>query len=340
MSDLPLPGLAVFAAIAEHGGFSAAARRLGLSTPSVSHALRGLEERLGVRLFNRTTRSVTLTDAGRALLAQVRPALDQLHGAVESVNTFRNHPVGTLRLAAVGLAAEAVVLPVATDFMAKYPDIKLDITIIDGPTDIVAGGFDAGIGPRTLIAKDMIALRLGPDTRLVALASPSYLKRHGTPRTPADLRAHKCVRWRTLDGAIFPWRFMIDGQVVEVEVGSALVTTSIPLTARAMIAGACIALGIESVAKRWIERGEVVPVLQDYACPWSGWHVYYSGRKQLPLPLRAFIDFLRAHPAVACPAKSAQIGGAPASRRPRPSNTSERGIDRNQTPARTPTLAE
>jgi DNA-binding transcriptional LysR family regulator len=317
MRDLNYPGLTAFAAIAEHGSFVAAARHLGISTPSVSQALRGLEARLGVRLFNRTTRSVTLTDAGTALLAQVRPALDQLHGAVEAVNVFRDRPAGTLRLAANGLAADAVVLPIASEFMAKYPEIKLDITIIDGPTDIVAGGFDAGIGAGALIAKDMIAARLGPDSRLLAMASPSYLKRHGRPRTPADLRNHKCVRWRMLNGTIFPWRFMIDGQVVEVEVGRSLVTNSIPLMARAAVEGACIALGIESVAKRWIERGQVVRLLEDYACPWSGWHVYYPSRAQLPLPVRAFIDFLRAHPAVAGPANGTRISGAPASKIPR-----------------------
>lgn len=313
MRDLNLPGLTVFVAIAEHRSFVAAARHLGLSTPSVSQALRGLEERLGVRLLNRTTRSVTLTEAGGALLARVRPALDQLQGAIEAVNVFRDRPAGILRLAANGLAADAVVLPIASDFMAAYPDIKLDITIIDGPTDVVAGGFDAGIGAGALIAKDMIAARLAPDSRLVALASPSYLKRNGTPRTPDDLRTHNCVRWRMLNGAIFPWRFVIDGQAVEFEAGGSLVTNSIPLMARAVVEGACIALGIESVAQRWIERKRVVPLLQDYACPWSGWHVYYPGRRQLPLPLRAFIDFLRAHPAVAGPAKSAQIASAPAS---------------------------
>lgn len=299
MNDLPLPGLTVFAAIAEHGSFIAAARHLGLSNPSVSHALRGLEGKLGVRLFNRTTRSVTLTEAGRALLAQVRPALDQLHGAVESVNLYRNRPAGTLRLAAVSIAAEAVVLPVASDFMAKYPEITLDITIVDGPLDIVAEGFDAGIGAGALIAKDMIALRLVPDTRSVVLASPAYLQRFGAPQKPEDLKGHNCVRWRTLTGAIYPWRFLIGGQLVEVEVGGSLITTSIHLMARAVINGACIALGIESAAKRSIDRGEAVPLLQDYARPFPGWHVYYPGRAQLPLPLRAFIDFLRAHPAIA-----------------------------------------
>ncbi len=207
MRSLNLPGLTVFVAIVEHGSFAAAARHLGLSTPSVSQALRGLEERLGVRLLNCTTRSVTLTEAGGALLAQVRPALEQLLGAIEAVNVFRDRPAGILRLAANGLAADAVVLPVVSDFMAEYPDIKLDITIIDGSIDVVAGGFDAGIGAGALIAKDMIAARLTPDSRWVALASPSYLKRHGTPHTPADLRTHNCVRWRMLNGAIFPWRF-------------------------------------------------------------------------------------------------------------------------------------
>jgi len=299
MRDLPLPGLTVFAAIAEHGSFIGAARHLGLTNPSVSQALRGLEERLGVRLFNRTTRSVTLTEAGQALLAQVRPALDQLHGAVESINLYRNRPAGTLRLAAVSLAAEAVVLPVASDFMAKYPEITLDITIVDGPIDIVAGGFDAGIGVGVLIAKDMIALRLVPDTRMVVLASPAYLRRFGAPRKPEDLKDHNCVRWRMLTGAIYPWRFLIGGHEVEVDVGGSLVTSSIQLMARAVISGACIALGIESAAKRAIDRGEAIPLLQDYARPFPGWHVYYPGRTQLPLPLRAFIDFLRAHPAVA-----------------------------------------
>jgi DNA-binding transcriptional LysR family regulator len=313
MRDLNLPGLTVFAAIVEHGSFVAAARHLGLSTPSVSQALRGLEERLGVRLLNRTTRSVTLTEAGGALLAQVRPALDQLVGAVEAVNVFRDRPAGTLRLAANGLAADALVLPVASDFMAEYPDIKLDLTIIDGAIDVVAGGFDAGIGAGALIAKDMIAARLAPDSRWVALASPSYLKRHGAPHTPTDLRDHNCVRWRMTNGAIFPWRFMIDGQAVEFDAGGSLVTNSIPLLARAVVEGACIALGIEAAAKRRIDQGQLVPLLQEYAYPWAGWHIYYPSRHQLPLPLRAFIDFLRAHPAVAYPAKSARIASTPAS---------------------------
>jgi DNA-binding transcriptional LysR family regulator len=299
MRDLPFPGLTAFAAIAEHGSFIAAAHHLGLSTPSVSQALRGLEDRLGVRLFNRTTRSVKLTEAGRALLLQVRPALDQLQGAVESVNIYRDRPAGTLRIAAVSLAAEAVVVPVASDFMAHYPEITLDITIVDGSIDIVAEGFDAGIGVGALIAKDMIALRLVPDTRMVVLASPEYLRQFGVPRKPEDLRSHNCVRWRMLNGAIYPWRFLIGGQMVEVDVGGSLVTSSIQLMARAVISGACIALGIESAAKQSIDRGEIVPLLQDCARPFPGWHIYYPGRTQLPLPLRTFIDFLRAHPAVA-----------------------------------------
>jgi DNA-binding transcriptional LysR family regulator len=145
----------------------------------------------------------------------------------------------------------------------------------------------------------MIAARPAPDPGLVALASPSYLNRHGTPRAPADLRAHNCVRWRMLNGAIFPWRFMVDGQAVEVEAGGSLVTKSIQLMARTVAEGACLAPGIESAAKRWIDRGQVVPLLQDYACPWSGWHVNYPGHNQLPLPLPVFIDFLRSHAAVA-----------------------------------------
>ncbi len=297
--DLNLPGLTAFAAVAEHGSFVGAARHLGLSTPSVSQALRGLEERLGVRLFNRTTRSVTITEAGRALLARLRPALDQLEGAVEAVNLFRDRPAGTLRLAANGLAADAVVLPAVSDFIAEYPDIKLDITIIDGPIDVVGGGFDAGIGAGALIAKDMIAARLAPDSRLVALASPAYVQRHGAPRTPADLHAHNCVRWRMPNGGLYPWRFRIDGREVEVEAGGSLVTNNIPLMARSVLEGACVGLGIESVARRWIERGRLVPLLEEYALPWSGWHVYYPGRAQLPLPLRAFIDFLRARPGAA-----------------------------------------
>ena len=299
MRDIPLPGLAVFAAIAEHGSFIGAARHLGLATPSVSQALRGLEERLGVRLFNRTTRSVTLTEAGRALLAQVRPALDQLQGAVESVNMYRDRPAGTLRLAAVSLAADAVVLPVASDFMAEYPEITLDITIVDGPIDIVAGGFDAGIGAGAQIARDMIALRLVPDSRMVALASPAYLQRYGTPRRPEDLQDHNCVRWRMPNGAIYPWRFLVERQVVTVEVSGSLVTTSIQIMARAVVNGLCLALGTESAARTAIDRGEAVPLLQEYARPFPGWHVYYPGRAYLPLPLRTFVDFLRAHPAIA-----------------------------------------
>ena len=298
MQALDLPGLTTFAAIAEYKSFVGAARHLGLSTPSVSQSLRGLEEKLGVRLFNRTTRSVTLTEAGTALLSRVGPALDQLQGAVESVNRYRDTPAGTLKLAGISLAAETVVLPVASDFMAAYPDIKLDITIIDGPTDIVAGGFDAGIGMGAFIAKDMIAVRVAPDSRFIPLASPSYLQRHGRPETPADLLHHNCIRWRMLSGRLMPWEFMIDGREVEVEVGGSLVTNSIPLIQRAVMEGVAIAMGIESAAGRMLHRGLAEALLDGYARPASGWHIYYPSRHQMPLPLRVFIDFLKAHPAV------------------------------------------
>ena len=282
-----------FVAIAERSSFVKAAAALGVSTPTLSHAMRALEERLGVRLLNRTTRSVALTEAGRHLLEQVRPALDQLHTAVDGVNAFRVRPAGTLRLSAMSLAAGMVIGPSLAAFHAAYPEITLDITVDDGDSDIVAGHFDAGIRSGWRIERDMIATRISPESRLIAVASSDYLSRHPRPATPNDLHQHDCIRFRLPTGAIFRWRFENNGETSEAPVDGPIIVNNIDLLVGAALDGVGIGYMLESHLAPLIASGRLIPVLEEWALPFPGFHIYYPSRRQVPLLLRVFIDFLR-----------------------------------------------
>jgi DNA-binding transcriptional LysR family regulator len=216
--------LSAFVAVAEHRNFTKAAAQLGMSRPSLSHTIRSLEERLGVRLLNRTTRSVALTEAGERLLADAQPVLDGIDKAIEAVNAFRDKPSGALRLSMTRVTATFIVGPLLPEFLAKFPDIKLEIAADDTHSDIVSSRFDAGIRIGERIAKDMIAVRVLADQRLTAVASPAYLARHPRPATPQDLHAHNCVRLRSdWDGSIQSWEFENAGRRLEVAVEGSLV---------------------------------------------------------------------------------------------------------------------
>lgn len=284
--------LTAFVAIADRGSFVKAAAVLGISTSTLSQTIRALEERLGVRLLNRTTRSLALTEAGERLLSQLRPALDGLDAALEAINAFRDKPAGMLRLNVSSLATGMVIAPVIGKFRAEYPAITFDITVDDSLIDIVGGRFDAGIRPGRRFARDMISVRISPESRLVAIASPAYLADHPRPRTPKDLHAHNCIRFRQPNGALLRWGFERGGEEVEVSVEGSLITNDVDLMVRAALDGVGIAYVLEDYVAPQIAEGRLVTILEDWAPPFPGFHIYYPSR-QMPASLKAFIEFMR-----------------------------------------------
>jgi DNA-binding transcriptional LysR family regulator len=293
MRGLGLAEMNAFVAIAERSSFAKAAAHLGVSRSSLSETIRALEEKLGVRLLNRTTRSVALTEVGERLLAQLRPVLDNLDAALESVIVFRDKPAGLLRLAVPRPAAKTVIAPILARFLAQYPAITLDVSIDSALTDIVRGRFDAGIRPGHRVEQDMVALRVGEDARPTIVASPDYLARHPAPNAPVDLQSHNCIRMRFASGAIARWTFEKRGKSLEVMVTGSLITSDGDLALRAALDGAGIArLPISSVESFIAER-RLVLLLQDWMPRSVGFFLYYPNRRQMPAALQAFVDFLK-----------------------------------------------
>jgi len=287
--------LSAFVAVAEHRNFTKAAAQLGVSRSSLSQTIRSLEEHLGVRLLNRTTRSVALTDAGERLLADTQPVLDGIDKALEAVNAFRDKPSGTLRLSMTRVTATFIIGPRLPQFLAKFPDIKLEIAADDSHSDIVSSHFDAGISIGERIAKDMIAVRVLDDQRLVAIASPAYLAHHPSPATPQDLHAHNCVRLRSdWDGSIQPWAFENAGRRLEVVVDGSLVLNEWSLVVNAVLGGIGIGYAPELLISSPVADGRLVRLLEDWCGHVSGVFLYYPSRRQMPGALRAFIDFMHA----------------------------------------------
>jgi DNA-binding transcriptional LysR family regulator len=292
------PGLAemnAFVAILEQRSFSKAARQLGMSPSSLSETLRRLEERLGVRLVERTTRSVAATEAGERLLARLRPVLADYEAALESINDFRDRPAGTVRLTVAPPAADFVLAPVMARFLAQYPEIGLEISVDGTLQDIVARRFDAGIRPSERLERDMIALRVSGPLKSAVVASPDYLARHGAPSTPHDLRAHNCVRARLPSGAFFPWRFLVRRRSVEVDVEGTLIVNDNALALRGALDGVgLLQVPVDYVAAAIAEK-RLVAVLESWAPPpTDGLFLYYPSRRQIRAPLKALVDFLRA----------------------------------------------
>jgi DNA-binding transcriptional LysR family regulator len=293
-----LADLNAFVAVARAGGFRDGARLSGGSASGLSEAVRRLEAQLGVRLLHRTTRSVTPTEAGRRLLERLGPALGEVEAAVDVVNAFRDRPVGTLRLN-VPISAARLVLPaILPRFLAAYPEIRVEVTAEDSFVDLLAAGCDAGIRYDERLEQDMIAIPIGPRTqRFATAASPAYLDRRGRPRHPKDLLGHACLRGRFSGGATPLWEFERNGRMVRIDPPGPLLVTigaAADLAVDAAVAGA----GIVSLFEDWLrphfESGALEPVLEPWWLRFTGPFLYYSGRRLVPAPLRAFIDFVKA----------------------------------------------
>jgi len=295
MSDRPsLSDLSAFAAIVAHHSFRRAAEELSLSPSTLSHMMRMLEARLGVRLLHRTTRSVSATEAGARLFDRLQPVLRDFDRALEEVEGFRDSPSGTLRINTSEVAARLLLRSVVPVFLARYPDMALDLVTEDRLVDVVAEGFDAGIRLGEAVPKDMIAVRFGGEARFVAVASPGYLRGCTTPRTPDDLKDHACIRFRLRSGKIFHWEFARHGQELTVDVPGGLTLDHVELMAEAAVGGLGIAYVAERTARPYLDAGTLVRLLDDW-CPWiPGLFLYYPGHRHVPPGLRAFIDVLKA----------------------------------------------
>ncbi|MBM0104867.1 LysR family transcriptional regulator [Steroidobacter sp. S1-65] len=295
MADLS--DLAAFVAVARAGGFRDAARTVGSSASSLSEAVRRLETKLGVRLLNRTTRSVVPTEAGAHLLEKLGPALGEIETALDVVNGFRDRPAGTLRLN-VPISAARLVLPrIVPPFLAAYPDINLEIIADDSFVDMLAAGCDAGIRYEERLEQDMVAIPIGPrQQRFAAAAAPSYLDRKGRPEHPRDLMSHACLRGRFASGALTEFEFERDGEIVKVEPKGPLIVrvgAATDLAVEAAVAGVGIIYLFEDWLRPHLDSGALEPVLEPWWLRFSGPFLYYPSGRYLPGPLRAFVDFIR-----------------------------------------------
>ena len=289
-----LADLTAFMAVADHLSFREAAQRLGVTPSALSHSMRQLEERHGVRLLHRTTRSVSLTDAGIRLLERLRPAVDQISGALEDLNKERSRPFGRLRIYATHLSAASVIAPVWQRFLSTYPEVHLELQVGEAPVDIVAKGFDAGIGPHDRAEADMIVVRVMGPVKVAVVGAPSYFARHRGPRTPDDLAHHACVQYRRgADGAVFEWPFERGGKARKVSVDGRVMVNDPVLAVRAAVDGLGIAYAIEAVAEPFLRSGQLVRVLEDWSPSFEGLFLYYPGHRQVPAALRALIDMIR-----------------------------------------------
>jgi DNA-binding transcriptional LysR family regulator len=297
---MDLNDLAAFAAVARAGGFRDAARAGGISASSLSEAVRRLETRLGVRLLNRTTRSIAPTEAGARLLERLGPALGEVEAAIDVVNAFRDRPAGTLRLNVPATVARLVLPAIVTPFLQAYPDIRLEVIVEDGFVDVLAAGCDAGVRYDERLEQDMIAVPIGPRIqRFACAASPAYLDTHGRPQHPRDLLAHACLRGQFASGAMAAWEFERGGEVVRVDPSGPLLVrlgAAVDLAVSSAVSGLGIIMLFEQWLQPLLDSGALEPVLKPWWQSFSGPFLYYPGRRHLPAPLRAFVDFIKRPP--------------------------------------------
>ena len=273
--------LAIFAVVAQERSFTRAAARLGMSQPALSRAMRQLEERLGVRLLARTTRSVAPTQAGEHLLQVIAPRFDEINNELALLSEFRDRPAGKLRITAGEHAAIAVLQPVLAQLLPDNPDLSIEIIVDYGLTDIVAEGYDAGVRLGEQVAKDMIAMRIGPDMRMAVVGSPAYFSRYPKPMIPADLVAHNCITLRMpTHGGLFMWEFEKNGQALKVRIEGQLVFNNIAMRLESALQGLGLAYMPEDAVRPHIEQGHLIRVLEDWCEPYSGYHLYYPSRRQ------------------------------------------------------------
>jgi DNA-binding transcriptional LysR family regulator len=295
-----LNDLSAFVAVVRAGGFRDAARLRRVSPSSLSEAIKRLETKLGVRLINRTTRSIAPTEAGARLLDRLAPALGEVETAMDVVNAFKDRPAGTLRLNVPATVARLVLPSIVTPFLKTYPDIRLEVTIEDAFVDVLAAGCDAGIRYEERLEQDMIAVPIGPRVqRIATAASPAYLEAHGRPKHPRDLLNHACLRGQFASGAMPIWEFERDGEIVKVDPSGPLVVR-LGAAADLAVSAAVAGLGIVHLFEDWLrpalEDRTLLPVLKPWWQNFSGPYLYYPGRRHLPAPLRAFVDFIKSKP--------------------------------------------
>ncbi|WP_028967967.1 LysR family transcriptional regulator [Sphingomonas phyllosphaerae] len=285
--------LTYFLAVARRRSFRRAALDLGVSGSALSHSLKGFEERLGIRLLHRTTRSVTLTAAGEQLFAGIAEPISALEQALDDLNRFRDRPTGLIRLNVPLDAAAHLLTPVIPAFAERYPDVELEVAVSNHMLDVIDSGFDAGIRYGGTVPEDMIAQRLSADIRWVVVASPSYLERHGIPEVPSDLMRHQCLRIRSGTGHMYEWELERQGETQTVAVPGRLIIDETNYAIGLAEADQGLLYGPEPAFRAALARGSLRLVLEDWASPGPGFHIYYSSRRQLPAGLRALVDLIR-----------------------------------------------
>ncbi|HEU0071920.1 MAG TPA: LysR family transcriptional regulator [Alphaproteobacteria bacterium] len=291
--QMPLGDLELFAVVARTRSFRRAGQELGMAVSTLSERLRALEEKLGVRLLNRTTRSVSATEAGAHLLQHLGPALGEIREAISRLGDFSDQPTGTLRINAPGAATRLVLAPMIGGFLRAHPRITLEIIEQDAMIDIVADGYDAGVRFGESLAQDMIAVSLGPPMRYAIAAAPRLLAKEGAPKAPRDLLGKPCIRHRFSSGAVLPWEFEKDGKTVVIQPEGPLISNDMTIERQAAIDGAGFLMTFEHVVRDDIKAGRLVEVLRDWCPEFPGPYLYYPSRRHMPAALRAFIDYLR-----------------------------------------------
>lgn len=292
-----LGSLAMFLSVAEERSFTKAAAKLGVSQSALSHSMRRLEARLGLRLLTRTTRSVAATDAGERLIETLRPALEEIDGKLASLTEFRERPAGTVRITAGTHAARAVLWPVIDRLTAENPDINVEVNIENGLVDIVADRYDAGVRLGERLEQDMIAMPISPKLRMAAFAAPSYFAEHGVPQTPYDLAKHRCISLRmSTSGGLYAWEFEREGKELRVKAEGQLVFNDVDLIKAAALAGHGIAYMLEDHVAKQLDDGSLVRVLEDWCEPFDGYYLYYPSRRQPSPAFSLVLDALRYRP--------------------------------------------
>ncbi|WP_142523146.1 LysR family transcriptional regulator [Pseudorhizobium endolithicum] len=295
MEALRLDSFDVFVAIVRCGGFRAAALERGVSSSALSQTMNGLEEALGIRLLNRTTRSVAPTEAGQRLLERLAPALSDIRLAIAEVDELRDSPSGTLRINAPGPAIDHVLCPLAFDFMKSYPDVKIELISDAAVIDIVEQGFDAGVRFGKQLAQDMIAVPLGPALRYAIVASPEYVESRGRPLTPHNLASHDCIKRRFPGGTLVTWHFSDGDEEIEISPEGRLTVSSAPNELQAALAGRGIAHVFDDYAKPYLLSGRLVELLADWSPILPQWFLYYPSRRLPSATMRAFLDYMRSY---------------------------------------------
>lgn len=289
-----LGNLAMFLAVAEERSFTKAAAKLGISQSALSHTMRRLEAKLGLRLLTRTTRSVAPTEAGERLLETLRPALEDIDERLALLTELRERPAGTVRITSSAHAARAVLWPVINRLTAENPDINVEVSIESGLVDIVSGRFDAGVRLGERLDQDMIAVPISSKLRMAAFAAPSYLERHGTPQTPYDLAKHNCISLRmATSGGLYAWEFERDGKELKVKTEGQLVFNDADMIVTAALAGRGIAFTVEGHVARYFKDGSLVRILEDWCEPFDGYYLYYPSRRQPSPAFSLVLDGLR-----------------------------------------------